>query len=988
MSQFSRKVMLALVSTTVAFTISTVAKAQQNISLGLSIRQNLSSDWFGYNGANVTRNGLSWVNTDLLNNLPLLKPKIIRYPPTANFWDWKVGWYVNSPLLPSKFKNLPPQPDYLEDFKSALYACNAEAIFTLNMITANLQDQIAMLEHADSIGIPVLYVELGNEFYLAPNDPDVQEGIVVVDSIFPTPQSYGLAANLWIDSIHKHFPAAKVCIDGSYEKAGAGRRGIWNDSMKSVLSGREDAWSFHVYQSSSWMDTTQTTIDLAAETLDEVPDWLYQPQKALGILQESMNKMNPGKEAWITEYNLNDGLRPVQGLWAHGLFNAELTLQYFQDLRVKHIVCYDADGNALYGQYFTDTVGFILSANDSFPQLPNPPSTIPWGLTASGNTMKMLGQCIDSKNSICQLTFSPLPQQMIVEAYNRDTFFLNGLQGYLFVNQQGSNAYIMNLTGNTYNINTSGMFPSGSSYTMKYANPLSPIASADSVKMVAGPLPSTLVAKPYSVVRITSSFIPSSAPTVTINPSNSVSFCEGDSVWLNAGNGFASYLWSTGETTKSIWAKSGGEYWVRVTSSKKAYAGCDTVNVTMYPAPVKPAITRNGPTTFCADFTVQISIVQPIPDSVTYAWNTGATTSLINVNTSGTYWAVYTSNMGCTTNSDAQTITVHPLPVPSISVSGPTTFCNGGSVTLTANPSGDSYYWSGGATTQSVTATKTGSFFVMVVDANSCKATTPILNVTEILLPNPTITVNGPSTYCADAASTYLQTISGYNYQWLKGTTSVSGATQQSYTPTTNGTYKVKITDVNGCTNTTTNGKTITVNANPTASISTSSSTNLCNGQTALLKANSGSGQSYHWQKDGSNINGATGVNYTATNAGTYTCKVTKTSTGCYTISNSIVITTNCKTEGETISTSGELKIYPNPASDMLNVEATFDQNQSGEAWLEIHNMLGQLVLQSQIEVNDGVLQSVVPLNNFVAGMYMVSIRLDQKIISAELEVK
>jgi len=982
--------MLTLSCFSITFFCSTAVEAQQNISIGLSVKQNLLPDWYGYNADDVTRNGISLANGNLLNNIPLLQPRIIRYPPTANFWDWKTGWYSNSPLLPSKFKNLPPQPDYLENLKTALATCNGEALFTLNLITATLQDQIAMLKHADSIGISVLYIELGNEFYLAPNDPDLQEGITVVDSIFPTPQSYGLVANIWIDSIHKYFPAAKVCVDGSYEKAGAGRRGIWNDSMRSVLSGREDAWSFHVYQSSSWMDSTQTTVDLAAETMDEVPDWMYQPQKAKGILEQSIGDMNAGKEVWITEYNLNDMLRPVQGLWGHGLFNAALTLQYLADPKITHIACYDLDGSALYGQYFIDSTGFIFSVNDTFPQVPNPPSTTPWALTASGNTMKLFGLCLQGKKNYCQMTFNPLPQEMIVENYNRDTFLLNGLQGYLFVSPAGSNAYIMNLTGDTFSLNTGAIFPAGSNYSLKYANPLSPIANSDSLISMNGPLPANLVMKPYSVARIISSFVPLNAPTVHITPADSTSFCEGDSTWISVNNGSLSYLWSTGQTTKGIWVKSGGDYWVHATSSKKAYAGADTVHVTMHAAPVKPIITRNGPATFCADRSTQLSIKTPIPDSVAYNWSTGATTSSINVTTSGNYYVTFTNMEGCTSNSDPQTITVNPLPQPSITTSGPTTFCDGGSVTLTAQPSGDSYSWSsGGGTSQSITVTKSGSYSVKVTDANNCKATSSSVGVTEVILPNPTITVNGPATFCQGVESTYLQTISGYGYQWFKGATSISGATQQTYTPTSTATYKVRITDTNGCTSTTLNGRTITINSAPIASISTSSPTNLCNGQTASLHANTGSGLTYHWQKNGSNIGGATGVNYTAANAGTYTCKVTKTSTGCSAVSNAIIITTNCKDDNFDQSATGDqLKMYPNPASDILNIEATFGEQPSGDAFLEIRNMLGQIVFGEQVQINDGVLESTVSLNDFTAGMYIVSVRLDGKIVLGELEVK
>ena len=50
-------------------------------------------------------------------------------------------------------------------------------------------------------------------------------------------------------------------------------------------------------------------------------------------------------------------------------------------------------------------------------------------------------------------------------------------------------------------------------------------------------------------------------------------------------------------------------------------------------------------------------------------------------------------------NTASQGVTVNPLPVVTITPSGPTTFCAGGSVALTASPAGASYLWSDGQTT-------------------------------------------------------------------------------------------------------------------------------------------------------------------------------------------------------------------------------------------------------------------------------------------------
>src|SRR5439155_22473624 len=89
----------------------------------------------------------------------------------------------------------------------------------------------------------------------------------------------------------------------------------------------------------------------------------------------------------------------------------------------------------------------------------------------------------------------------------------------------------------------------------------------------------------------------------------------------------------------------------------------------------------------------------------------------------------------------------HTPPTPTISASGPTTFCAGGSVTLTSS-SATSYLWSTGATTQSIVVNASGNYSVTVTDGNGCSASSAATAVTVHALPTPTITAAGPTTFC------------------------------------------------------------------------------------------------------------------------------------------------------------------------------------------------------------------------------------------------
>src|SRR5690606_19330622 len=100
-----------------------------------------------------------------------------------------------------------------------------------------------------------------------------------------------------------------------------------------------------------------------------------------------------------------------------------------------------------------------------------------------------------------------------------------------------------------------------------------------------------------------------------------------------------------------------------------------------------------------------------------YLWSTGATTQSINATASGSYSVQVININGCVSDTSLPvTVTVNPLPsAPSITAGGPTTFCIGGSVTLTSSSS-NGYLWSpGGQSTQNITVSTSGSYTVHAI---------------------------------------------------------------------------------------------------------------------------------------------------------------------------------------------------------------------------------------------------------------------------------
>ena len=136
--------------------------------------------------------------------------------------------------------------------------------------------------------------------------------------------------------------------------------------------------------------------------------------------------------------------------------------------------------------------------------------------------------------------------------------------------------------------------------------------------------------------------------------------------------------------------------------------------------PPAPTAGNNGPV--CVGST--LSLTASNISGATYSWtgpngftstqqNPTVSSGVINA-MAGIYNVTATVN-GCTSSAGSTTVTVNPLPTPSISVNGNT---------LTCNPSYQSYQWyyngNSVGNTQTITCVGNGNYYVSVTDNNSC----------------------------------------------------------------------------------------------------------------------------------------------------------------------------------------------------------------------------------------------------------------------------
>ncbi len=278
------------------------------------------------------------------------------------------------------------------------------------------------------------------------------------------------------------------------------------------------------------------------------------------------------------------------------------------------------------------------------------------------------------------------------------------------------------------------------------------------------------------------------------NPSitGDLEYCASDNHTDLAVNTWSSYLWSNNQSTQTIEANQ-GIYTVTVTKSN----GCtwaDEVSVTE----INPIPTITGSLEYCASDNFTTLDVGSWSD---YLWSNSETTQTIEAS-DGTYTVTVTDSNGCT-GTDEVTVTENPPPVPSIT--GSLEYCVSGNHTLLDAGTWASYLWSNDETSQTIEASK-GVYTVTATDEKGCIGTSEVSISETNLMP----TITGDLEYCIADNFTILDAGSWATYLWSNNETTQTIEASE-------GTYRVSITDSQGCTGT--NQVTITENANPIPSI-------------------------------------------------------------------------------------------------------------------------------------------------------------------------
>ncbi|MDI9869210.1 T9SS type A sorting domain-containing protein [Flectobacillus roseus] len=415
-------------------------------------------------------------------------------------------------------------------------------------------------------------------------------------------------------------------------------------------------------------------------------------------------------------------------------------------------------------------------------------------------TTNPTSSCSATSNAISLTLYPSAPAKPTISADGVTTFCSGNTVGLSSSYTAGSNVWTRSVGADTTTTGTNKI-------TIRVTNTVSVVAkdangcvspSSDPVTVTVNPVPT--------------------APVIT--PSGSLSICAGDSLLISSDNkGTGSYTWSNSQTTRTIYAKTAGSYSVRFTNS----FGCispvsNTFVLSINALPAKPTITADAALTFCEGFTVGLSssysafrnvwtrnVGGAISDTVTN------TSSKLTVRNSAVITVRALDANGCyslpatsvTTKMNARPVTpvvsVVTYPSNPIQQSGFNIgLCTGDSVQFALQNTGSytkgSYLWSNTKTTKNITATSSGSYYLVYTDTLGCRSveSTAFIVTINSRPSQPVISYTSPLEFC-DGGKVILTSSTSFQYLWN------TGENTAAITVTKSGSFNVIAINDKGC---------------------------------------------------------------------------------------------------------------------------------------------------------------------------------------------
>lgn len=407
-------------------------------------------------------------------------------------------------------------------------------------------------------------------------------------------------------------------------------------------------------------------------------------------------------------------------------------------------------------------------------------------------------------------------------------------------------------------------------------------------------------------------------------------------------------------------ALTAGNYYVTQTLNGCTSAAA-TVAVTINTVPEAPAAVAQ---TFCSGATVA-QLVATGATGATFTWSLTAGGDALAATAAlagGTYYVIQTVN-GCASTATVVSVSVNPTPAALVVAAQ--SFCNGATVAdidVTAQD-GATLTWyatEGGAALASTTVLASGNYFVTQT-LGTC--TSGVTTVAITVNPIPAVPTAEPQTFCSGATAEELTATgtTGATLAWFTdaaGTTPLSASTELA-----TGTYYVA--QVAGTCTSATTAVVVTVNETPDAPDAAEEQSFTAGETIANLDVTLATGATATWYvlTDGEYVAVPTttaltdGVTY-------YVAQTVGTCTSDYT-----AITVNLTANTDQFGIKS-LTVYPNPASDVLNITAN-----ENITHLVLNNLLGQKVMEQKANGTNAQLN----VSNLAAGTYLLQVSAGSK---------
>ena len=426
--------------------------------------------------------GPYWTEAAFKDAIADIDPGNFRYPggTIGNFWDWETGDYLVGAHKPIGYLNNVPNIYKLDNVKEVYTRSGnrTEPIYMLNVLTSTYEHQKASLDHAKSIGLPVTYIELGNEFYLDGEDDGSAKEYM---RILPSVKSYANLCRTWNAHLKRDFPGCKVavlCVNTPLNWAATRTRvRIWNDSLRYYLTEADyDAITIHNYtKTGARAGVSITMYDMISQSINShARDKIQDP--SLGTT----------KPLWVTEYNFEAGVNQYPGQWVHGLSALLSSTQLALVPRVEFACFFN-----LAGDWKAATI-----YDRDYPAASSVQGVKKNNISATGYSLSILMQATKNATSIRSIDFSSNPTVATTKNGNMKTLY-----GYLFEgNNATKKALLINIGAEDQTVNISTLDISPSTVEQYRAEALSTFITPQTfLKETPDITEGALALKPYSV---------------------------------------------------------------------------------------------------------------------------------------------------------------------------------------------------------------------------------------------------------------------------------------------------------------------------------------------------------------------------------------------------------------------------------------------------------------------------------------------------------